>query len=75
MRRKINIVDVDDMKGEKEIMGEKLIEVERERERERQRELEKEEEEKEKERNMHVDDYYSFKYCFTYFILSYLFFH
>ena len=36
MRRKINIVDVDHMKGEEEIMGEKLIEVERERERERE---------------------------------------
>ena len=41
MRRKINKVDVDDMKGE---MGEKLIEVEREVERarkERGREREK----------------------------------
>ena len=28
MRRKINKVDVDDMKGEKEIIREKLIEVE-----------------------------------------------
>ena len=42
MRRKINKVDVDDMKGEKEIMTEKLIEIERERERkERGREREK----------------------------------
>ena len=62
------------MKGGKEIMNEKLMEVEREKEKERERqgEIEKKEKEEEKERNMHVDDYYFFQILF-YLLYNFLF--
>ena len=54
MRRKKNKVDVDDMKGEKEIMRGKLIEGERERKTEKEVGRDRKERERERKRGKYA---------------------